>query len=1216
MFAHAVPEVSADRKGIHVLWAGPREWLYSPQGWTIQRRKYERERVELDCIEVSPADIERLRARHELTTRHGVLTLRQGQWVQPLTGLSAFASGVSEPCDVITLELAATPSFVRAIVQASASFVIGLRDGKTVAGGGVIPGAATHDLSAPALDTVVLYTLGLKGFTACVAREADATSWDDVSIVKRLQLPIRELMPSLADVDDEYAEAKSRLLSGESLDEAEFALVADNLRVLVKADGPPRPIDLALLLRDHPDGDPQELCALDPIRTLLIHPRWRRVIGLGWFDDDPQLDPGHGYEYRITGGFPTTDVYHRVAGFHTVPSQTALPAEVFLGAVRLRFPQPRVVERAKDDHEPRGVTRRGVRLASRDEPWWHVPSLDDWSAVIDFPDPVESLELDIEPGHALRYAHGAPWTTPSAPLPLPPGPRAHLTFPAPIHQLLLDGRGFLESVRIPIAGAPATEHVSLSALTGPVEFVDSPLPPPPPFAELANLHQAPTVATEDQPSGPPQPPHTLGFEIRWLPAPRPGVSGWPPDADAAPPLESTLFQIEHKQVAPTATEWTAVADDENYTAGDRSYGTETSPIHTGVDLMTVFPEARAAAAGAVDLFWRDVFDFNDDGSDATDLPRPPPSPGTVHRYRVRAVDPIGRPSATWAETGDLRLEKHVPPPLPAAPDLTPADKLPEPAITGVRARVLVRDAPDLTGAEQATLGTHDNAIILTWGWHDEQRRQDPYAREFRVYTNRRPPGRVRATILGVVPQGIDRFDAAINGDREFAANAARGSITDAGTQFRVLSHGAGPSTTLALRSLERDADGAYLAPAAGDIEMPIRLTPEQTRAAFWADRVAVQAIDSRTVYSETLFDLLDLTPEHPTDVVHVGVSAADAESYVPDPLAPAANRPGNESPVAGVRCEGHWYGRPVIVEAPSLAPVPVVVTPEPGARPLLFPLDLSPHTTLPPATRVRPERVLDDEVFRAYRVDGNRLIARVVDPPEAGETEQEVGIPNAADRAAILAAISGGAVPSLEDRFVVYLASVHPYRGRLFRGATPEPVALGEFQETLPNRGARWVYRLRVADAAGHVSADGVTLRVIVRVPTTTALAAPVRIEGGPSRVVLRVAGGSEVTDLLVFGHALESSAAPRAEAELLRIASSTGGAGDRVRLRLPDGTLLAPSLKSLADPDVVRDGPWRMVELEIAADDQERVWACAATRDAVVSPPGGPWRVPGEISP
>src|SRR5204862_162931 len=121
--------------------------------------------------------------------------------------------------------------------------------------------------------------------------------------------------------------------------------------------------------------------------------------------------------------------------------------------------------------------------------------------------------------------------------------------------------------------------------------------------------------------------------------------------------------------------------------------------------------------------------------------------------------------------------------------------------------------------------------------HEEQRQQYPLARECRVYTNRRSPGRVRATILGVVPQGDDRFDAAIRGDRAFIADAARGTIIEPGAQFRVLTPGAGPSTVLSLRALMRHAGPEYVPPDAGPTEMPIRLSPEQSRAASLASSI-------------------------------------------------------------------------------------------------------------------------------------------------------------------------------------------------------------------------------------------------------------------------------------------------------------------------------------------------------------------------------------------
>lgn len=1215
MFVHAIPQVAPERKGIHVLWAGPRQWLYSPKGWTIQRRDFKRSDMRLDCVRLTSEQLERLRTRHELTIRHGVLTLRRGPWLVPLA-VQTKAAAAQTTAEIITLELTTPQTFVRVDVEAEASFAVGLREGKVVAGGTVVNGVAAHQISAPQIDTVVTYTLGLKTIGVCVQKE-DADSWKDVKVVKELQIPIRELMPSLADTDAEFAEAKSRLLSGETLDREEFESLADNLRLLVRDDGPPRPIDLALLLRESTNEDPQELCALDPIRASLIHPRWRRILGFAWFDDDSSLVPGAAYEYRVTGEFPATDLDHRVVGFHTMPSSTSLPAEFYLDGVRLRFPQPPTVELARpDDGSNARVTRRGVQLVKQDQTWWLLPSLDQWSVVIDFPTAVTSVSLDVEPGHDLSFATGAAWLTPSASGPLPPGPRAQLVFPAPVHELLLEGKGFLESIRILTAAAPPSESDfrSLSAATGPILFVDAPLPDAPLFASIRNLQQTHAILTVDQPTEPTPHPHELGFEVRWRPAPRAGVIAWPQDL-GAPPLDAALFEVEHRQVAPTMTDFVPVIDkEENITLGDRAHGTETPPIHPGADLMTVFPEVASPTPGAADLTWRDVFDFTEDGSESPDVLRPLPPPGTRHQYRVRAIDPIGRPSATWRETGDARLEKLIPPPLPAAPELISADNMPEPALTGVRARVLVRDASDLTADERTILGTHSNAIILTWGWHEEQRRQDRFAREFRVYTTRRIPGLVRGSILSVVPLGGDRFDVAINGDRAFAENAARGSIIDADARFRVLGHGAGPTTTLELRALER-VGGTYIAPRVGPLELRVRITPDQTRARFWGPRAAIVPIDDRTVYTHTFFDLLDLSADHPRDVVQVGVSSADGETYVPDPLAPDDTRPGNESPLVTVQCEGRWQGRPVVVDAPSLAPVPVIVTPEPGARPLTFRLDLTAHAPFASSALVRPERVADDEVFRGYRTEDGRVIGRVIGDAAPGDAEHDVIVPNAGDRAAIIAALSSGDVTALEDRFVVFLAAMHPHRARLFQPASRKPIRLDEFEETLPNRGARWVYRLRVADASGRFSRDAATLPVIVRVPSTTELSAPVRIGRANTHMVLRIAASSEVTELLLFARELTSQNAPRDGAEFLRIASATGPAGTRVRMRLPDGTLIAPSVKSLADSDVERDGSFRLVTVNAPPQGLVRVWACAATRDGVISLPGGPWRL-GEVMP
>ena len=409
----------------------------------------------------------------------------------------------------------------------------------------------------------------------------------------------------------------------------------------------------------------------------LIHPRWRRVLGFAWFDDDPALIAGAVYEYRVTGGFPAIDLDHRVAGLHTVPSQTALPPEWYFGGVRLRFPQPRVVDRAAPDNGARRqITRRGVRLEPKSEPWWAVPSLDDWSLVIDFPDAVSSVTLDVEPGHDLKFAAGAAWLPPSGTSPLPPGPRARIDFAAPIHQLLLAGHGFLESIRIPTATVPLTPEVRpVSALTAPTPLIDAPLPDPPLVATVANLQQAQPVLTIDLPTTPTPHPHELGFEVRWRPAPRAGVGAWAPESDGAGAARC--------RAVPGRASASRASDNAIHSGHRRRRqhhprrsvvqdGDAADPSRRGS--ADLFPEVRPSAAGAVDLFWRDVFDFTGDGGGSAGH-----AAAAAAARHTTSVPGSRRRSDRPAECGmdrnrQQRLEKHTPPPLPAGPDLTSAER--------------------------------------------------------------------------------------------------------------------------------------------------------------------------------------------------------------------------------------------------------------------------------------------------------------------------------------------------------------------------------------------------------------------------------------------------------------------------------------------------------------------------------------------------------------
>ena len=1213
---HAIPVVGPGATGVHLLWNGPHPWIYAPGGWRLQRRELDRRR-DAECTSFAGATLTALRDARELRTAIGMATMRAGSWPAS-SEPGALAGGAT--AEVITIELDRPAAFVRVHSTAKWNFIVALRSGKVVGGGRVQPAPVTLEIAAPGIDTVLVYTLGLGEVLVCRGRDQTEESWREAPVIARRQLPIRELMPELAGFDAELAQARSRLLPGEELRDDEFRQIADLLRLMVRRVRPPRPIDLALLLRDAPDDEFIELCALDPLRSLLLSPRWRRALGFAYFDDDPVLVPGQAYEYRLTSAFPADETTDRVIGFHTIPSTTPLPADFHLGDVRVRLAQPSAVARVGGGPgETQAVARRGVALREPEERFWFDLDLDVDSAVIDFPTPVSAVVLELAAAHSLVFAGGQPWIVFGAFAPVPPGPNPRLAFATPVHQLRLRGKGFLCAVRIDGGGGPSL--VEQTAETPPVVLADTPLPEPPLVLAVSNLQVPQTVATTDLPQGPAPPPHAIGFALTWTPASSPGVDGWPADLGAGPPLDGTMFQIEHQDVTTAGAPWVPVLEDDNLTTGDRAMPSAPLDVVPGGDLMQVFPETRPPQedASALSLVWRDVFDMEVEGQPPR---RPLPPTGTMHRYRVRAVDALGRPSASWRESGSIRLEKRSPPPLPAGPDARPAFQLDRAAPSGPHVRVLDRDDPDLTADDRARLGGHANAILLSWGWHAEHRAQDPRAAEFRVYTSRHRLDARRSTVTAVTEIGPGRYVADVALDRNVVADASAGLVFTAGYPFHLRAHGAGRTIQVTVVARVAHPDGTFPRPAIGEAYFPVRLTPDATRAAAWDARVEVVTIEpDRDVFeANPIFDLLDLSPTHPRDEVMVGVSAADAEPYVDDPLAPAATRPGNEGAIAVVPVPARYRGRPIVAVPPALAPAPAIVTPFPGPRPLSVHLDVTPFllgsgfTAGQPAM---PERVLVDDVVRGYRVDADgRLLARVPEPRAPDDAEREIVIPNPTDRAAVLAAFADGAIDGLADSHAVFLAASHPFGARLFTPVTAAAITLPVFDDALPNRSVRVIYRLRAVDAAGRVSLDGATLQGIVRVPAAASIAAPTRAParaGDPDRRLrLEVRGGAEVTHVLVFRHVHATRVRPSPVADLLWRPVPAPPDDVAARVLLPDGTLLAPTLRSLSGPDAEGDVPYRAVFVDESAGDGERVtlWTTAVTRDGWLSPLAGPWTI------
>jgi hypothetical protein len=593
--AYGISQVTPGGTGIHLSWSGPRSWVYAPGGWTVRRRLADRV-VARDCERLDAVAIAELRTVRERQLGFGALTLRPGGWLSALDGSGPPAEAT--PTEVFRLDLDAEHRLVRIVVTAKLSLAAAFCEGRVVGVSGPADGTATHVLHATRIDAAVAFTLDPTALLLCVdVRAADEVEqWQDVpAIAERLTLPFRELMPELIDEADELAEARRRLLPGEDIGQEEFARLAAVIRPGLRAAGPPRPSELVLLLREPPDGDPDEARALDPIRVLLAHPTWRRALGFALFDDDPALVVGERYEYRISATFPAPDVWDANHGFATVPSGRLVPADFALGGLRLRTQQPVPVGLTPGTPMAGSVriTRRGIALDPRREWFWLHPTLDDWSLVIDFPEPVRSVILELAPDHRLDFAGGAATDPFAGTAPVPPGPRPRLDFGSPVEQLRLRGTGFLHAVRIPsVADGPLEIAMVLPSIV----LVDTPLPAAPLSASATGL-QLPTAApTELVPAAEPAARHGLGFRVRWRPAPAFGLTDWAPDLEAPPPLDATIFQVE-RRVEPDGP-WAPVLDEANWTLGDRGDPQRDLTLTPGTDLMQVFSESGPLADGA------------------------------------------------------------------------------------------------------------------------------------------------------------------------------------------------------------------------------------------------------------------------------------------------------------------------------------------------------------------------------------------------------------------------------------------------------------------------------------------------------------------------------------------------------------------------------------------------------------------------------------------
>ena len=438
-------------------------------------------------------------------------------------------------------------------------------------------------------------------------------------------------------------------------------------------------------------------------------------------------------------------------------------------------------------------------------------------------------------------------------------------------------------------------------------------------------------------------------------------------------------------------------------------------------------------------------------------------------------------------------------------------------------------------------------------------------------------------------------------------------LSSAGTAFRIATHTGGSVIQITLAG---DSVNAGAAPALGATTFGRAIAPDHQRPAGWQERVAVVPLTAADTYTQTLFDVLTVDATARAQTIWVGVSAADAESYVPDELdsaAPNGGRPGNESSLAAVSVTGRYRGRATFSMPPPLGEVPEVVGDEPTGRSVRIELDGSALIggALPAASPVALDRCSADAVLAVTRLDpgGNVTMQR------ADGTLQTVVFPNAADEAAVVQSLSSEEPERLASRYVLFLLGHFDQPGQLLTRTGDALAPLNALTDALDPRPGRYFYRVRPADPGGAVAADGAILPIVVRIPSTAPAPAPRRVSldlGATLALTVDVNPDPELSWVLLFVNVTPWSDSPSdpALAALVRMPNRrdlypTIG----IRLRLDDGTLLAPVAKSLADADVTPqpDGALRAtVTASLPAPSSQplmaQYWCYALSRDGVPS--------------
>lgn len=1122
-------------------------------------------------------------------------------------------------CVAYTIDFNVPHTCVEINITLPGLLAIAFREGKAVQVE-TRSGAVSHFISfeGKVVDRVVIYcATAIRALTICVdipfTEKEEEKDWAGVPfIVRGLQMPFTSVNPTLSNSGDEDNLAFSRLTASESLNLDGFHQASKVMNPAGNKANEASPLEYFTLTREQASDPFIDVHTWPYGLGSILQNTMRRVFGFGYLDKGGGLTPMESYDYRVSGYFRRRDIEETLLGFRTIPKSTLLPPGFRLDNVFFNT-YKRTEVSLFPGGTPSGLlvggTRKGIQL---------VPASAGGRCLkIKFEAPVTSVVLEIEPGTAsnLSYKAGTsiyfpflPGSIFSDPVPLTDS-RVLLTFSDPIDELELFGSVFFYGVRLDPIGDTATANqiVKKTFILPGVRYEPTAGPVRPNFLGTQNLQQPAVVGNPDAAVNNPK--EDMGFLLSWIP---PSSGGgpvpWPEDIAAFPPFDMLGFHIERRRVD-VPSSYKPIDEEDTLFMGSRSSRYELPPIAYGTDLLAMF--AKASQPEPPVSPWMEAHDVLHSAAQKDGVP------GALYQYKIFSVDAIGRRSSTGTLGSIVRLEKRLAPPQPVAPKTPVPDGVQRPA--GLRTFVLQASDPNISAAGQALLGASTNAVVLEWGWHDEQREMDPFATEFRVYWQSVPPDRVEGQLIGAANFVGGLFEMSAQLNQSVQANVFTGRyITAGGYPFKIYSHTAGQNITI---SFEPSVLDSSQVPGTGFFRMSPVLKGDEQRPNKWEERTAVVPITAAKNYQYIFRDVLTLDATHPTANVWVGVSSSDDQSYVPDEL-PAAvlngGRVGNESSIATTQAQARYYGKPVFTVPPPLADVPEILTKEPVggsvSRSLNLPGLFAGTITVPGGHKVVLEQ-LPVSAITIYLGTNDDDEIEVTFP---GQSPSTYTLGNPDDQTDFLAQIRSGEPSSIEGRFIMdYFIRFRSQFTLLWSRSIPDPIPYATQSVTFSSEPERFIFRVRLVDQAGHVSDNAAILPSFVRVISLRPPKAP-ELEASNSltdTIIVKTVSREQfdLANMVLFvetadiSESLDRTTLERAQ--LLRLPNRLDlYPDDGLRLRLKDGTIVSPHISSDLTGGTLEEG-LRTIEFNLVLDYDQRaaVWAVLMSRDGIPSRVNGP---------